>query len=85
MLPKITKDTVQIFISKMNTDKNYIVKNFRQISEENPQLFGAVVELSRKSGNIEVREGFLRGAFVVYSLFMLQEEIEEIDDLWDMG
>ena len=43
------------------------------------------MELSRKSGNIEVREGFLRGAFVVYSLFMLQEEIEEIDDLWDMG
>lgn len=85
MLPKITKDTVQIFISKMNTDKNYIVKNFRQISEENPKLFRAVVELSRKSGSIEVREGFLRGAFVVYSLFMLQEEIEEIDDLWDMG
>ena len=85
MLPKITKDAVEIFISRMNTDKDYLVRSFRGISEENPQLFKAIVALSRESEYAFVQEGFLRGAFAVYSLLVLQEEIEEIDDLWDGG
>ena len=84
MLPKITKDAVEIFISRLDTDKDYIVKNFRQISEDDPQLFKIVVELSRASEYAFVQEGFLRGAFAVYTLLVLQEEIEEVDNLWDM-
>ena len=85
MLPKVTKDVVGIFISKVGTDNETIIKNFKKMNKENPELFKAAVALSRESDDLNVREGFLRGVFVVYSLLILQEEIEEVDDLWDMG
>lgn len=89
MLPKITKDAVEILINRMSTDKEYVLKHFREIASGDPHLFATVVALSKdgeflRGGGLEVREGFLRGAFIVYSLLLLQEEIEETDDLWDM-
>ena len=81
MLPKIS-DGVVSSLNKSGKDKEFIRDQSREMAEDDNILFSCITNTCMKVPTREMKEGFLRGAWLVYSLYKSQSEADEMNEEW---
>ena len=46
------------------------------------ELFDCITETCQKMPTRQMKEGFLRGCWLVASLYKIQDEVDEMDENW---
>ena len=81
-IPKINRELVERK-SKESLDIDKIKEAWVRMSLENPYLFSAISDTVQSiSTDTKVQNGFLKGAYLIWSLLNDQEEIDEMNENW---
>ena len=83
MLPKI-KDGVINSIKRSSREKDYIRDGWAEMMTSDKMLFSCLTKTCQQMPTREMKEGFLRGAWLVWALYKSQDEADEMNKDWGL-
>jgi len=83
MIPKIKDGTISS-VNESAKDKKFIKDGWTQMLEEDPNLFSCITETCKKIPERKMKEGFLRGCWLVWALYNSQDEADQMNKEWGL-
>jgi len=81
MLPKIKKGVIDS-LQRSSKDKSFIRDCWAEMMITDKELFDCITDTCEKIPTRQMKEGFLRGCWLVASLYKIQDEVDEMDENW---
>ena len=83
MMPKI-KDGIISSLNKSAEDKSFVREGWEQMMKKDPNLFSCLTSTCMKIKDRGMKEGFLRGSWLVWALYNSQDEADRMNEEWGL-
>ena len=79
MLPVVSRELKGSILQSMKSDPNYFKQMYTHMKNTNPVLWEIMCSTAFDGGvDRELKDWFLKGAFIVYAMLVSQEECDEM-------
>jgi len=83
MIPKIKQGVISS-VNESSKDKGFIKDGWKQMMEQDPYLFSCLTETCDRMKDRKMKEGFLRGSWLVWALYNSQDEADQMNKEWGL-
>ena len=82
-IPKVSLDVVESTTASIGDSEDFWKKALDRISQENPILYQLLIIGERSVRSDDFKNGYQKGALLIYLLLSRQMEAEDMNELWE--
>ena len=82
-IPKVSLDVVESTTASIGDSEDFWKKALDRISQENPILYQLLIIGERSDRSHDFKNGYQKGALLIYLLLSRQMEAEDMNELWE--
>ena len=82
-IPKVSLDVVESTTASIGDSEDFWKKALDRISQENPILYQLLIIGERSNRSDDFKNGYQKGALLIYLLLSRQMEAENMNELWE--